>query len=254
MRTLVPLLGLLAACGSTGSRTFLFDLAGEAGARDGGGGDGMAVSDGAVGDLARADGGGPAADLAVPGDASVPDDLANAPADLSKTVDFIVPTDLVIACSPIRVNEVMTTGNGGATDEFVELYNPCAKAVDLTGYQLVYRSAAGVADTVFIDFNALTIGAQGYLVCGQNGYLGNADVKYGNAMANAGGGIAILAPGGMLLDSVGWGTAVNAFVEKAVAPASAMGKSIGRSPDGVDTNNNANDFKEFANPTPKAKN
>ena len=60
-----------------------------------------------------------------------------------------------------------------------------------------------------------------------------------------------------LVDSVGWGTATNAFVESsaAVAPAIAPvpGKSDARHPDGHDTNVNATDFAE-GDPTPGAAN
>ena len=65
-------------------------------------------------------------------------------------------------------------------------------------------------------------------------------------------------PTGNLVDSVGWGTATNAFVEGTVAAAPATteapGTSIGRIPDGDDTNDNAADFVLDDSPTPKGSN
>ena len=44
---------------------------------------------------------------------------------------------------PIKVNEFSTGVTGAATNEFVELYNAGATPVDVSGYKVVYRSAAG---------------------------------------------------------------------------------------------------------------
>ncbi|MBA3052170.1 MAG: lamin tail domain-containing protein, partial [Candidatus Omnitrophica bacterium] len=44
----------------------------------------------------------------------------------------------------IVISEMATTGTNGAKDEFVELYNPTANAIDIgnsaSGYKLRYRS------------------------------------------------------------------------------------------------------------------
>ena len=65
---------------------------------------------------------------------------------------------------------------------------------------------------------------------------------------------------GVLVDSVGWGTAAagNVFIESSPAPApgdaASPGKTIVRLPDGVDTGNNPADFKVSSKPTPGAAN
>jgi hypothetical protein len=65
-------------------------------------------------------------------------------------------------------------------------------------------------------------------------------------------------PNGKLLDSVGYGTATNAFVETRPAPAppatASPGSSGIRLPDGTDTNDNGADFRLTATPTPGAPN
>ena len=59
---------------------------------------------------------------------------------------------------------------------------------------------------------------------------------------------------GLLVDSVGWGTATNALVEGTAATAppttAAPGSSIVRLPDGHDSNTNAADFTVTSSPTP----
>jgi len=72
------------------------------------------------------------------------------------------------------------------------------------------------------------------------------------------GGLGLRDASGTLVDSVGYGTATNAFVEGSAAPAppaaAAPGKSAGRKPDGHDTDDNAADFSVLTSPTPGASN
>ena len=91
------------------------------------------------------------------------------------------------------------------------------------------------------------IPARGYLLAAGSAYAGQtpADLTYFGALAAAGGGVALVKPGGLdRVDSVGWGTATNAFVEGAAAPApsAAAGESIQRTPEGRDTGDNSSDF------------
>jgi hypothetical protein len=156
----------------------------------------------------------------------------------------------------VRINEFSTGVGGALTDEFVEIANTGTEAADLSGYRLVYRSAAGTSDVslgTLPDGTVLAAGA--FLLFGGSGYAGAhpADRSFATSLASAGGGAGLRDPSGALLDSVAWGTATNAFVEGTVAPAPtiapAPGKSAGRHPDGQDTNDNAVDFAE-GDPTP----
>src|SRR2546430_15035619 len=71
-------------------------------------------------------------------------------------------------------------------------------------------------------------------------------------------GVGLRDAGGKLVDSLGYGTATNAFVEArpATAPPSTPppGSSDIRLPDGRDTNDNGGDFAVTAAPTPGAPN
>src|SRR5215212_9250822 len=44
-----------------------------------------------------------------------------------------------------------------AADEFVELHNVSNTSIDLNGYRLVYRSAAGITDTPVVNWASSTV-------------------------------------------------------------------------------------------------
>jgi hypothetical protein len=158
--------------------------------------------------------------------------------------------------STIRINEFSTGTTGAATDEFVELVNAGPQTVDLSGYKLVYRSASGTNDASLGTLPAGTVLAPGaFFLFGGAGYAGAhpADRTFNISPSAAGGGLGLRDASGLLVDSVAWGTATNAFVEGTVAPApattAAPGRSDARHPDGHDTNDNGADFSE-GDPTP----
>jgi hypothetical protein len=155
------------------------------------------------------------------------------------------------------VNEIMTASSSSASDELVELFNPCGASVNLTGQVLAYRSAAGTTDVTLFSFTSGSVAAGGYLLIVGSAWSGGGQPDGSFAaggLAAAGGGVALRDATDTLVDSVGYGTATNDFVEGTVAAAPAVGQSIGRSPNGVDTNDNAANFVTFSVPTPKAPN
>jgi hypothetical protein len=161
----------------------------------------------------------------------------------------------------VRVNEVQTGTTGSAADEFVELSNTGSTAVDIGGWKVAYRSASGTADTTLVTIPAGTsLPAGAFFVLGGSAYAGAtpADLSFSAGLAATGGGVGIRDSSGTLVDSVGWGTAANAFVEgsAAAAPSAtpAPGSSIARFPDGHDTDTNAADFTVTSTATPGATN
>jgi len=162
----------------------------------------------------------------------------------------------------LRVNEVMTGMTGAAANEFVELDNVGTAAVDVSGYRVVYRSAAGTSDTLLATLPAGTNLASGaHYLLGGSGYVGPvaADQSFSTGLASTAGGVGVRNGDGTLLDSVGYGaTAANGLVEgqpTAAPPTTASpGSSIGRMPDGKDTNDNSADFAVTATPTPRSVN
>jgi hypothetical protein len=160
----------------------------------------------------------------------------------------------------VRIDEFSTGVEGALTDEFVEIVNAGATAVDLSGYKLVYRSAAGASDVSLVTLpDGTTLAAGAFVLFGGSGYAGAhpADRSFSTSLASSGGGLALRDPSGIVVDSVAWGTATNAFVEGTVAAAPTItaspGKSDARHPDGQDTNDNSVDFTE-GDATPGAHN
>ena len=161
----------------------------------------------------------------------------------------------------LRVNEFMTGVTGAAANEFVEIVNSGTGTARIGGFKLVYRSAAGTSDvtlTTVPDGTTLAPGA--FYLFGGSAYAGTtpANQSFSTGLAAGGGGVAFRDATGMIVDSVGWGDAVNAFVEAhpATAPpaTAAPGSSAVRLPDGHDTNDNAADFSVSSTPTPGGSN
>jgi hypothetical protein len=161
----------------------------------------------------------------------------------------------------VRVNEFSTGTTASATDEFVELFNAGATPAVVGGYKLVYRSGAGTSDIslgTIPDGTMLAPGA--FYLFGGSGYAGARapDQTFSQGLAGTAGGVGLRDGGGKLLDSVGYGTATNAFVEAhaAAAPPSTTvpGSSDIRFPDGTDSDDNGADFRVTVVPTPGAPN
>jgi hypothetical protein len=159
------------------------------------------------------------------------------------------------------VNEFSTGTTGAAADEFVEIANVGSAALDISGFKVVYRAAAGTSDVTLATIPAsTTLAAGAYYLLGGSAYAGakTPNQSFSAALAATGGGIAIKDASGAILDSVGYGSATNAFVEGTVAAAppatDAPGSSAARTPNGRDTNDNASDFKVASPPTPGAGN
>jgi hypothetical protein len=153
------------------------------------------------------------------------------------------------------VNEVLTARAGIADDEFVELFNPCSSTVQLPGWRLVYRSSSGTSDVTLFKFTAGTIKPGEYWVIAGTAYSGGASqgTFSSGALSAQGGGVG-LHDGTAMVDSMGYGTATNALVEGTAPPSPPEDSSLGRSPNGQDTDDNAWDFKQFETPSPGAAN
>ena len=122
-------------------------------------------------------------------------------------------------------------------------------AVDLSGYKLVYRSAAGTSDTSLDTIpSGTTLAAGAFYLFGGSGYAGPAAARpeLRHSLASTGGGVALRDALGTIVDSIGYGTAMNAFVRGTAAAAppnsAAPGTSDVRLPDGHETGDNSADF------------
>ena len=151
-------------------------------------------------------------------------------------------------CKTIVVNEVATTGPGGGFDEFVELYNYGSCTASLAGWKVKYSSSSGATQVdKWIGAGGDTLAAGAYWVIGGNNYTGAKNATLINPSSGLAdkSGIGLFNPGAAKVDSVGYGgvSPSHPFVEtSAFSQTGTATKSVGRSPNGADTNNNSADF------------
>ncbi|QSQ25848.1 lamin tail domain-containing protein [Pyxidicoccus parkwayensis] len=165
------------------------------------------------------------------------------------------------------------TGTAADNDEFVELYNPTASTVDISGWKIQYRSASGAAyNTGFALPAGSSIAPRGYFLVGSGSYApaGGAakDANWGTTLTlGAGGGhirigtstLGTTVDDPATVDKLGYGTAIGAegsaitttpattgsYERKANANSTAASMETGSDAlkgNGQDTDNNAADF------------
>ncbi|MFZ5893830.1 MAG: lamin tail domain-containing protein, partial [Myxococcota bacterium] len=156
------------------------------------------------------------------------------------------------------INEIQVGSSVSPADEFVELYNSCAVAQALNGYELVYRAASGTSDVLLHTFSSSdVIAGKGFLLLAGASFAGTSDMSLGGGvngvLALQAGGLALRTANAVIIDALGYGNATNAFVEGAPALAPTLGTSISRVPDGRDMNDNWQDFSATTS-TPRGAN
>jgi len=163
------------------------------------------------------------------------------------------------ASSGLLVAEVVT-GGVSASDEYVELTNAATEPLDLLGLEVVYVTSSGATVTRKASWDSSLLIAPGrhLLLANSRGlYASAADATYSGGLSASGGAIVLRPTGGAPIDAVGWGDAVNGFVEGTASTAPAAGSSIERRPGGIngntfDSNDNATDF--VVNGAPEGRN
>jgi hypothetical protein len=170
-----------------------------------------------------------------PKDSSSPDDSGLLPGDDSGT-----------CTKKVVINELKTDGTT-ANDEMIELYNPSSCAVPLGSWELKYESSGGGTGMAGHKFaTGDSIPSKAYLVLTPT----SAAAKLTPGMAKSDGQVGLLDDKGTLVDAVAYGTVTTgSYREGPSAPSPPSGGSIGRSPDGADSNNNKNDFKTYTTPS-----
>jgi hypothetical protein len=190
-----------------------------------------------------------AAGLAGPGSSA--QRATSIPIEAAADVGWPTSTGLVVA-------EVVTGGTS-ASDEWIELTNVGPIGLDLGGLELVYVTSSGATVTRKATWSIGTVLDPGrHLLLANAGgiHAPAADVTYSGGLAATGGALALRPIGGSPIDAVGWGDAVNAFVEGSAAVAPPPGSSIERRPGGslghgTDTNDNGADWAVNPMPVPQ---
>lgn len=199
-------------------------------------------------------------------------------ADYTVTVDASTVRDINLDLIDATANTASFTGHAGAiglvinevdydqllveTDEFVEIFNTTASPVSLTGVRLAFVNGADGNVYRYVDLTSVgSLAAGAYLVVGNITPTGNfVDIgASSDAIQNGPDGIR-LETATQVIDSVAYeGTFASTPATgegTGAAPTDSAGfssESICRRPNGLDTDNNATDFKTCS-PTPGAAN
>jgi parallel beta-helix repeat protein len=154
----------------------------------------------------------------------------------------------------LLINEIHIESKDNVKDDFVELYNPNDKDVDLTDWYLQRKTKSGADFSTYAPaklFNGKQIKAKGYFLIANasSTFATSADVltTYPLSRNNT---LVLKTPKRDIVDKVGWGEDAQDY-ETAPATNPPPDKSIGRI--GGDTDNNQENFK-VQNPTPGAEN
>ncbi len=158
----------------------------------------------------------------------------------------------------VVINELLPDALGVDTaNEWVELLNTGDDPCDLTGYSL---EAGASGFNSMVTFGEITFPAGDYLQIGGDGADVPASLTMGNASTNADG-LRLVAADGMVVDVVIYGSPnedewpdESGFPALSLAPSPYGGSSLGRCPNGIDSNQAGEDFVSFPVPTPGATN
>jgi Big-like domain-containing protein len=192
-------------------------------------------------------------DGVTPGQVAITASLGDAtPANVTATVTTEV-------CH-VTINEVQAGGAVSASDEWVEIANPCTGSISIDGFKLAYRAANanGATDTNTMTALAGAIDAGAIQLFAGPDFGGVKDGGWAAGLMQANsGGVAIRDTANLIVDSVAYGTVIagHPFIEHAAAPGLVNAKSIARFPfDGNDTDAGDADFHLVDTPTPRASN
>jgi hypothetical protein len=188
-------------------------------------------------------------------------------AAITASMGSVAPARLAVTvtpevCHPV-INELQTASAASADDEWVEIYNPCSGAIDVSGWTLNYRSATntGATDNVLLATLAGQLAPGELRLFGGPAYGGTRDGGWtGGTLGAANGAVGLRAGAinaGPVVDAIAYGnvSAGHPFLEGSAAPAMVVGKSGARLPfDGKDDGDGATDFTVIMTPTPRALN
>lgn len=176
-------------------------------------------------------------------------DAAGNPNAASTSTDNSVTYTIIPTLTNIVISEFRTTGPGGASDEFVEIYNPTTNPVDISGWILSGSNSSGNTDNRATIPAATLLRSGQYFLIAHNNYTGTVspNLRYGTSISNDGG-IALINSAGDIVDEVGMHQ--DSFYQEGTTLSPLSGttnrsyerKNGGTSDSCVDTNDNASDF------------
>jgi len=161
----------------------------------------------------------------------------------------------------IVISEFRPLGPGGASDEFIELFNPSAASVNVGNWQIKKFSCSGTTPSTLLTIpaNTILLAGQHYLVVNTGATIGSADQTYSSPLAPDNG-IAILASNGDIVDQVGVcsspadndyyleGDGLDKLADYPQEETESYQRKVGGC---VDTDDNADDFAILTPPNPQ---
>jgi len=150
----------------------------------------------------------------------------------------------------VYINEFYYDTPGTDSLCFVEIYGPGAMSLD--GFTLVGVNGNGGVDYATIDLTGHAIPGDGFFVVGEFSTVTNVDLVDSVADLQNGPDNLELRYHGITVDAVGYGTLNGWDFTGEWLPAVDVeaGHSLGRYPDGYDTDNNVVDFNDYDTPSP----
>jgi hypothetical protein len=147
--------------------------------------------------------------------------------------------------TPLVINEISTHGFTDE-DEYLELYNPGSSPLALDQFTLDYGAADGTnVGPLWSGYPSDTIPPMGFYLIGGSEFSGASNASLiANVTLEDIGGVRLRGDTGAV-DAVTWGDVIpgHNYSEANPAPAPGLGASIGRTPDGVDCDDNSFDFQ-----------
>ncbi len=150
----------------------------------------------------------------------------------------------------LYVNEVYYDPLGSDSGCFIEIFGPADTELD--GITVVGTNGNNGNEYVTIDLSGYSIPADGFFVIAQDSTVPNFDIVTDDADLQNGPENLDVRFNNVIVDALGYGV-LNGWVftgEWIPAPDVAEGHSLGRYPDGNDTDNNYNDFNDYITLTP----
>ena len=162
---------------------------------------------------------------------------------LCLTASFSTQASLII-------NEVDYDQLGTDTAEFIELYNTGTSSLSLDGFALDLINGNTGSAYRNIDLSGFSVAASDYfVVCNANGTVANCDFAFTSSSSwlqnGAPDGIALY-DNNTLIDSMTYEGEIVGFTEGStlfLEDSNGLSMSLGRIPDGLDTDNNFSDFQ-----------
>jgi hypothetical protein len=147
------------------------------------------------------------------------------------------------------INEIDYDQSGTDSAEFIELFNNGSGSLVLDGYRLDLINGADVSVYSSIDLSGMNISPMSYFViCGDSITVANCNLGVSpatNLIQNGAPDGVALFNGNVLLDSMTYEGTIAAYTEgvaTTVVDSNLFAMSLARIPDGVDTNDNSDDF------------